>query len=717
MPNKSFDYIPLIRSNYFPGLYILETDLEEQRNYLDARQKYHRQCLYISGIIEGLEVIPVPGQTQVGIGAGTAVDDQGNLIVLSKDRLNFEVASQGIQSGDLYIQWQCESEPNPEPVTDENDPFARPPWSEEPAITFASATPSGAVTLAKLSLSEGGVKLDFSTRQSSGLKLPSPGGKLALGYQGNFQEPGESQIETATLAGSLSVTGSLSVAGSTTIGDLHITNPQDFQIDLQGTAEESTEGDTNEIKVNGVSVITDALRQRGLNTVILQPDGSIRGSQNHDVHISADAWNLWANWIVDTAQDGDAIAVTSHDALSPVPPGGVAEALLQSVNAKQVFTLGLVQSSFTRIPYALLFIKGQQYGTKEISMPYRGGHARITAQYRKMASQVIFPGVISAGQFKGNNLFITDTSTLTGKVTVRPTLTATAGDTTLTAVHIKPTFTADSTITGTKKNGLIVEDGNVGIGTTVPEARLEVNGNMKASDVTITGSLTIGSSVGDIDVATALAGKANTADVNNALASKASLKGSLEQDFAAKQLSVQSLSIGGVDIATVLADKARKNGTTAEDFNARHLTITGNLEIGGDGNHGNISITYYRDGYQCCLGPVIPEDAKARDQWVRNLWDRTVQSWGERDSNRPQSMRDAGINENDLIDTAQYVIHQVQGWNLNILWNLSYRIPREDGEVMTQTDVWILHPANQLPASTKFGWSIVQPDGIVVTNW
>ncbi|PSB34420.1 tail fiber domain-containing protein [Stenomitos frigidus] len=71
-------------------------------------------------------------------------------------------------------------------------------------------------------------------------------------------------------------------------------------------------------------------------------------------------------------------------------------------------------------------------------------------------------------------LSVNGESTLLGKATIQPSLTATASNQTLSAVHIKP-IVPTSSYTGIQLNGLIVESGNVGIGTTNPAAKLEVN--------------------------------------------------------------------------------------------------------------------------------------------------------------------------------------------------------------------------------------------------
>lgn len=73
-----------------------------------------------------------------------------------------------------------------------------------------------------------------------------------------------------------------------------------------------------------------------------------------------------------------------------------------------------------------------------------------------------------------NTLSVTGASSFNGLTTLQPTLTATANNAALTAVRINPTFVSNpSTLTGVKQNALIVESGNVGIGTSTPRSALD----------------------------------------------------------------------------------------------------------------------------------------------------------------------------------------------------------------------------------------------------
>ncbi|QZZ19504.1 hypothetical protein J5X98_19430 [Leptothermofonsia sichuanensis E412] len=603
MAPHAFDSIPLDRPNYFPGLYMRETDVEELYTYLDTRQRYYRQCLYITGIIEGLEVIPVPGQRQVRISAGTAIDSQGHLIVLKQDKQAFDLGSQLLQSGTLSILWRSEEPPTTDQEIDETGPFNRPPRREEPVIIFDRSTPAGAITLAKLTLSDREVTLvDLSPRQLSGLKLPSPGGRLSLSYLAHFQAPGfqapdEGPLETAAFTGSLSVTGNLSVAGSATIADLRITKPQDFRLDLQGAASGSSEGLTNDIKIDGISVITDALRQRGLNTVIIKPDGTVRNSQRYDVHIQPDDWNTWATWIADTAVEGDAIAVTSNDAISPVPPGGTAETLLRSVGATLAFTLGSIQSVFTRIPYALLFIRGQQYGMKEVLMPYQGGNAKITTEYREIARKVAFPGVITTKQLEAEKVNVIGNLTVTGSLTigsspdsldVATSLRGKADQSALETVSQALSHKVDQSALDTvnqalnnKANRSDLDAVNQALSHKVDQSALDtinqaLNNKANRSDLdAVSQALSHKADQSALDgINQTLNNKANRSDLDSLSHSLVSKVDQSALDGINQTLShkVDQSALDGINQA--LSNKANKAGSLTQDFEAQRLTVT-----------------------------------------------------------------------------------------------------------------------------------------------
>lgn len=160
------------------------------------------------------------------------------------------------------------------------------------------------------------------------------------------------------------VSGNLVVSGG--ILDCDPDSPANFSVELTGTATvDSTKSSAScSITVNKVSVLSQNT-VRGLNTVILNMDGSLKAQRNDDVYNStasqSTVWNDWADWINDNdnVKFGDIVAVVSYDAISNVPLGGSAESLLGSIGAGNAFSISHINSSL-RVPYALLFIKGRQ---------------------------------------------------------------------------------------------------------------------------------------------------------------------------------------------------------------------------------------------------------------------------------------------------------------------------------------------------------------------
>ncbi|WP_424094378.1 hypothetical protein [Moorena producens] len=192
----------------------------------------------------------------------------------------------------------------------------------------------------------------------------------------------------------LDVNGNTNVNGTIYRGG----NPliyENYEIYLRGSAHESTEGNHNYLKIANVSI--PMTTNRGLNTVILSPDGTYKTGNSHDVYDgNANNWNAWADWINDAnnVANGDVVAVASFDAIKNAPSGGRAETLLRSINALKAFA---AVQSHPRSPYALLFIKGKT-GAIEVAQPYRGSNAHIKTTYYELFnygnSSVVLRGMI-----------------------------------------------------------------------------------------------------------------------------------------------------------------------------------------------------------------------------------------------------------------------------------------------------------------------------------
>ena len=189
--------------NYFPGQYLLEEDFELQHKYLSDRQRYRNQSLYVSGIIEGLEIEVIQEKKEIQIKSGSAIDSKGNLIVLKEDT-NFKDFN-NITNGELYIQYQEEKQNKQQDGV--NESYTR--WVEIPLVGFAEKTPDNGVKLVKVIISEDNITLDVMVREYSGISLPNSNSKALTLSSGGNANP-----NLAVLTGSLKIDGDLTVDGN-----------------------------------------------------------------------------------------------------------------------------------------------------------------------------------------------------------------------------------------------------------------------------------------------------------------------------------------------------------------------------------------------------------------------------------------------------------------------------------------------------------------------
>ncbi len=190
--------------NYFPGQYLLEDDFKLQHKYLSDRQKYYKQSLHVSGIIEGLEV-EVTEDKKVKIKPGSAIDSMGNLIVLKEEKIE-DIPDIG---GELYIEFSHKYNEDTEQQENIQESFTR--WQEKPILIFKDTTPENAVKLAKLTISGEKITLDVEERQYSGISLPNSNGKALI-----LRSGGNANSNLAVLTGSLKIDGDLTVVGAIT---------------------------------------------------------------------------------------------------------------------------------------------------------------------------------------------------------------------------------------------------------------------------------------------------------------------------------------------------------------------------------------------------------------------------------------------------------------------------------------------------------------------
>lgn len=199
MQQQDWTKFSLQRPNYFAGQYLLDEDFELAHKYLSDRQRYINSKLLLAGIVEGLEVEAIAGQAEITIKSGTAIDGEGNLIILSAEKSNIKIAS------GCWVSLRYHQVPKVLQQPEIPDSFTR--FAEEPLLILEAIETKDAktVTLAKLSLENGQVKIDSSVRQYSGVRLPSSQTVAEI------DRPSENK--------SLTIKGDLSVSGRLQFGD------------------------------------------------------------------------------------------------------------------------------------------------------------------------------------------------------------------------------------------------------------------------------------------------------------------------------------------------------------------------------------------------------------------------------------------------------------------------------------------------------------------
>lgn len=200
MQQQDWTKFSLQRPNYFPGQYLLDEDFELAHKYLSDRQRYINSRLHLAGIVEGLEVEVIAGEAEITIKSGTAIDGEGNLIILSAEKSNIKITS------GCWVCLRYHQEQKTLQEAEIPESFTR--FAEEPLLTLLEgieAKDSKTVTLAKLSLENGQVKIDNSVRQYSGVRLPSgQSEEIAL----------QSDGKSLTIKGNLSISGILQLGES-----------------------------------------------------------------------------------------------------------------------------------------------------------------------------------------------------------------------------------------------------------------------------------------------------------------------------------------------------------------------------------------------------------------------------------------------------------------------------------------------------------------------
>ncbi|MEG4304910.1 hypothetical protein [Microcoleus sp. D3_18a_C4] len=261
MQQQDWTKFSLQRPNYFAGQYLLDEDFELAHKYLSDRQRYINSRLHLAGIVEGLEVEAIAGEAEVTIKSGTAIDGEGNLIILSTEKSNIKINS------DCWLCLRYHQEPKILQQPEIPDSFTR--FAEEPLLTLEAlaSQDTKTVTLAKLSVENGAVKIDSSVRQYSGVRLPS----------------GESEeIALQSDGKSLTIKGNLSVLGTLQLGESAISGvSESIETESDRTtvvpSEKAVKDHINKRIAERLATLNAPTEERQAISLSTRPDGKIYG--------------------------------------------------------------------------------------------------------------------------------------------------------------------------------------------------------------------------------------------------------------------------------------------------------------------------------------------------------------------------------------------------------------------------------------------------------
>lgn len=226
------------RLRYFNGQFLEEKDFSDEQEYHLDRFRRHNRLLHTYGIAEGLEVTAVVGAGEVTVGVGTALDNQGRMIVLATG----ESLSLNAFANKTVLVVISYDQTGVDPATVGNQGQAT-RWEERPKVQLVdeSAAPSEGthIRLARVEVSGDRTvsTFDDSVRQRAGVRV---GGELALPRLkiSSEERPDEDWPEITSdaerrvrlddhlavggnlSAGTISTTGSLSAATITASGNV-----------------------------------------------------------------------------------------------------------------------------------------------------------------------------------------------------------------------------------------------------------------------------------------------------------------------------------------------------------------------------------------------------------------------------------------------------------------------------------------------------------------
>jgi hypothetical protein len=409
------------RPNYYAGQYLLEDDFQlEQQYHLDRLRRHHR-LLHVAGIVQGLVVEPVDNPlTKVKITAGTAIDAEGRQIVLAQDKADFALPTTIPGNGSIlsiqYESVESSTQGTPTPTTESATP------DNSPETTTAALT----------AIMDGKSRIKEEPFLSWGDTAPP--GAIAL----------------ARVSPKKELDFSDRVYSGIRLPSPHNKPGKGLTFRYKGNGTPAA-GEIELAEFTGNLSISGTLAVKGTSTL----SGSL--SVKNQVFLSAGKQSASA-----ITASGNIAIVDASPQIDFVDTEDGHNDWAIHVNSSKMY--------FIREPWNCTDLVLDGKGNVGIGTDSPNAKLEVKGNIKATDATLGTLAVTGISTLTGN-------TTLSGQVTVQPTITTTTADTTLTAVHIKPTFTlTPTTLAGVKQNGLIVESGNVGIGTTTPAAKLAIDG-------------------------------------------------------------------------------------------------------------------------------------------------------------------------------------------------------------------------------------------------
>jgi len=172
------------RLRYFNGEFLGTQDFIDEQNYHTDRQVRHEQSLHAPGILYGLDVLWTAGGGALTVTAGSALDEDGNQILIASDQ-TLSPSSDGFSAQGIYcvdVKFQ-ETADEPDAMTKGNTRWSQEAkGSQTPILAIGASQRAASVLLAKVTVGvsgsitavDTGCQIAGGTRVYAGLRLPGP---------------------------------------------------------------------------------------------------------------------------------------------------------------------------------------------------------------------------------------------------------------------------------------------------------------------------------------------------------------------------------------------------------------------------------------------------------------------------------------------------------------------------------------------------------------